>query len=237
MISERIRTKKTCYICVANVRTTVLAQKDRVFCRIHNESFLTIPDGMPLVWAAWTAGKHRVNRVTGPDLMTRILEISEREKYSHYFYGDTEETLLKMIGIIRDRFQGITIVGFSSPPFRPLSEQEIDELIMEINQLRPTFLWIALGAPKQERLIYQIAERIESTVIIGVGAAFRFMIGEYKHPSKVIQNLGLEGVWWRFMKNPFREGMWYCYHIPAFFCLLAQVLINRFLNKDPWKTL
>jgi|SRR5208283_156161 len=230
-IDDRVRDRKPAYICVANVRTTVLSQKDAGFCAIQNSSFLTIPDGMPLVWFARLAGYGRVERVTGPDLMSTLLEMSGAKGYRHYFYGDNEETLKKMLGVVRMKYPQAAVAGVFSPPFRELSTDEIAQSAKTINELKPTFVWIALGAPKQERLIAEMMHYIDEAIIVGVGAAFRFMIGEYRHPHPMVQKMGLEGVYWRFAKNPLREAKWYLHHIPAFGLLMMRMLIKRIAGK------
>ena len=232
LIKKQIRLRKPAYICVANVRTTVLSQKNAVFCKIQNESYLTIPDGMPLVWYARLAGYQNVDRVIGADLMMKLFELSGQYGFSHYLYGDTNETLAGILNVINEKYPDVNIVGTFSPPFRPLSDLEVKEFVGEINRLKPTFLWVALGAPKQEHLIVRMMDYIDQSIVIGAGAAFRFIIGEYKHPPALIQKCGLEGVYWRFMKDPATEAKWYLYHIPAFGKLMAAMLIQRMFGRQ-----
>ena len=227
LLDERVQERLPAYVCVANVQATVLSQRDPDFCRIQNDSFLTIPDGMPLIWYARMSGEQTIARVTGPDLMIEILTMSSRCGYSHYFYGDTQETLWEMKRVIADRFPGAAIVGMESPPFRSLSDKELDETVRNINRLRPSFVWVALGCPKQERWIARVFPHIQSGILVGVGAAFRFLIGEYRHPSRALQRCGLEGIFWRGLKRPVYVAKWYAYHIPAFGFLLAKELAKR----------
>jgi len=227
LIDERINLGRSAYICVANVRTTVLSQTDKPYCEIQNGSFLTVPDGMPLVWFAKLAKVKNVERVVGADLMTKMLELSKEKGYSHYFLGDTESTLAKMTQIIANRYPGTIIKASFSPPFRELTDGEISNIAQEINCLKPTFVWIALGAPKQERFMARIVGQLDKSILLGVGAAFRFVIGEYKHPPKLLQMCGLEGFCWRFLSNPIGEACWYCYHIPVFGYFLLTAMIKR----------
>lgn len=232
MIDDRVRAAAAAYICVANLETTFMARKDESLCRVQNDAFLTLPDGMPLVWYARLAGLRAVERVTGPDLLLRELESSAQTGYSHYFYGDTPETISKMAHILRERFPGAVVKGMHSPPFRPLTEAEVSEAVEAINSLRPTFVWVGLGAPKQELWMARVIPRIHTSILIGVGAAFRFLIGEYRHASPLVQTLGLEGVYWRFLKRPIWETRWYCVHTPAFVWLLAGMLLRRVVGKS-----
>lgn len=223
LIEDQACEMSPAYICIANAETTVLSQRDSDFCRIQNESLLTVPDGMPLIWYARIKGEKSVERITGHGLMKEILQMSPEYGYTHYFYGDTKETLLKMKKRIHSLYPGAEIRGMYSPPFRPLRDYEIHDTITEINRLKPTFVWVALGAPKQERWMVRVLPHIDSSILIGVGAAFRFLTGEYRDPPIFVKISGLTGLFWR------RSGRtrWYCYHIPAFGILMLKGFVRR----------
>jgi N-acetylglucosaminyldiphosphoundecaprenol N-acetyl-beta-D-mannosaminyltransferase len=227
LLAARARRGLPAYVCVTGVNGAVLSQRDGDFCRIQNESFLTVPDGMPLVWYARMMGRQGIERVSGPDLMTEVLRISPQHGYTHYFYGDTNDTLQSMRRIIDDRYPGTAIVGMYSPPFRPLTDDELGAAVQEINRLRPTFVWVGLGCPKQERWIGRVFPRIESSILLGVGAAFRFLAGEYQHPPRILQVCGLEGIFWRILRRPGYCIKWYVYHVPMFGCIFVKGLARR----------
>jgi len=229
LLTARARENRPAYVCVTGVNGTVLSHRDRDFCRIQNESFLTVPDGMPLIWYARMMGERTMERVSGPDLMIEVLKRSAGCGYTHYFYGDTDETLQRMRRMIEDRFPQTTIVGMYSPPFRPLTDSEVDATVSEINRLRPTFVWVGLGCPKQERWMGRVFPQIESSILVGVGAAFRFLIGEYRHPPRLIQFCGLEGIFWRALRRPHYVITWYAYHVPAFGSICLRGFAKRLL--------
>lgn len=227
VLHEQVKRNQSEYVCVSNVRTTMLAQKDDDFCRIQNKSLLTVPDGMPLVWIAKVAGVGCVERITGYSLMAHVFASSVQNGYSHYFLGDTEATLVRLNAIVQDRYSGIDVRGSFSPPFRNLTDLELLDIADQINRVKPSFVWVALGAPKQERFMAQLVERLHGPIMIGVGAAFRSMVGEYPCAPPWAQACGLEGVFWRFRKNPVREGWWYCRHIPPVVWFLGAAVRQR----------
>jgi N-acetylglucosaminyldiphosphoundecaprenol N-acetyl-beta-D-mannosaminyltransferase len=231
LLTTRARERQPAYVCVTGVNGTVLAQRDPEFCRIQNASFLTVPDGMPLIWYARMMGERRMERVSGPDLMMETLRLSEDRGYTHYFYGDTEETLGRMRRTLADRYPRARIAGTYSPPFRPLTDSEMNATVDEINRLRPTFVWVGLGCPKQERWMARVFPRMESSILLGVGAAFRFLIGEYRHPPRVIQFCGLEGIFWRVRHRPGYVVRWYAHHVPAFGSLLLKGFTKRLTTR------
>jgi N-acetylglucosaminyldiphosphoundecaprenol N-acetyl-beta-D-mannosaminyltransferase len=229
LISRQVQSRLPAYICAANLHTTVLSQRNDKLCEILNKSLFTLPDGMPLVWYAKLVGEKMVERITGPDLMIRILEISAKHCYSHYFYGDTQQTLDQMRAIISKNYPGTEIKGIYSPPFRPLTDDEIKKTVEDINRLCPTFVWVALGGSKQEKWINRIFPQIDSSILIGVGAAFRFLTGEYRHPPKVIQACCMEGLYWRFFKHPIENIKFHCCYLPPFVMLMIKGLVKRIL--------
>lgn len=202
LLDRQAKICKPAYVCVANSRVVVLSQEDEEFCRIQNNSFLTIPDGMPLVWYAKISGLSNVEKVSGIDLMMRVLSVSKKRGYNHYFYGSTEGVLRSMkINLIK-KFGDLDIRGMVSPPFRPLTEQEKIATAKEINRMKPTFVWVGLGAPKQEFWMRDMMERIDSSILIGVGAAFLFAAGKVHRPPQWICRIGLEGLS-RCIQQPF----------------------------------
>ena len=56
------------YICLGTAYGLTEARRDPELRRIYNASWLTTPDGMPLVWL----GPNGVERVYGPDLILAV---------------------------------------------------------------------------------------------------------------------------------------------------------------------
>ena len=209
------------YICVGNVRTVVLGNKNDLYRKTVNESYMNLPDGMPLTWAGRLAGAKAIQRSSGPDFFTEFL--NEKYNVKHYLLGDTEETLITLINRIKVLHPDTIIAGYYSPPFGPLDEFDFKGIAKKIKASEADIIWVAVGAPKQDYLSAELVKYCERGTFIGVGAAFRFFIGEYKHPPRVFQLIGLEGVFWRFFKDPVNQFIWYCKHIPQYLWLLTQL--------------
>jgi N-acetylglucosaminyldiphosphoundecaprenol N-acetyl-beta-D-mannosaminyltransferase len=233
LLERQVRKKRPAYVCAANLEATMMAQRDARFRGIQNHSFLTVPDGMPLVWYARILGIRGVARVTGPDLLLEVLKISAQHGFSHYFYGDTCDTLAALKKVVADRFPGALVKGVHSPPFRELDDEEISTTVAEINRLHPSFVWVGLGCPKQEQWMARVLPHIQSAILVGVGAAFRFVIGQYRHPPRVLQSCGLEGVFWRVPHGPGGAVRWYGRHMPACGLLMLKALAKRVTQSSP----
>ena len=190
------------YICVSNVHTTVMSHKDETYRKIQNEAAMALPDGKPLSLVSRKRGFSHADRVPGPDLMPRILELSLEKGYKHYFYGSSQKTLDELKKRLEVQYKGLQIVGMYSPPFRELTEEEDNAIISQINESHPDFVWVALGAPKQERWMYAHRGKINS-VMLGVGAAFDFLAGTVERAPEWMQNLCLEWLF-RISQDPKR---------------------------------
>ena len=190
------------YICVSNVHTTIISYEDPKYCIIQNSGIMALPDGGPLSSFGRKHGHDNIDRVTGPDLMSEILKISTEQGYRHYFYGSTEVTLEKLNIRLQKNYPGIQITGMYSPPFRPVTMVEDEEIVNEINETNSDFVWIGIGAPKQERWMAIHQGKIKG-LMIGVGAGFDYHAGNIKRAPKWMQRSNMEW-FYRLMQDPRR---------------------------------
>lgn len=199
---ERLEELRGEYICISNVHTSVMAYEDQQYRKVQNEAFMAVPDGKPLVLVCRKRGFRNAKRIAGPDLMLKVLEMSQEKCYSHYFYGSTEETLEKLKENLLKSYPDLKIAGMLAPPFRPLTEEEDQEIVRKINEAKPDFIWIGLGAPKQENWMYAHRGKVNG-IMLGVGAAFDFHAGTLKRAPKWMQEYCLEWLY-RLLQDPKR---------------------------------
>ena len=197
------------YVCVANVHTTVTASEDEAYLKVQNGAVMVLPDGGPLSAYSRRHDFEEARRVTGPDLMLRLLEISPAKGYRHFFYGSTEETLERMKKRLAVDYPGLQVCGMISPPFRALTDEEDAAIVEKINEARPDFIWVGLGAPKQEIWMNQHQGRVAG-LMIGVGAGFDYYAGNIKRAPMWMQRCSLEWLY-RLMQDPKRLFMRYFY--------------------------
>ena len=201
-ITSHLEELKGNYICVSNVHTTVTAYRDEAYRKIQNSAAMALPDGQPLSIVSRARGYKEAKRVPGPDLMPELFRLSQEKGYTHYFYGGSDHTLEQLKKKILEKYPDLQIVGMYSPPYRELSVEEDARVIEQINAAKPDFLWVALGAPKQEIWMYQHRDKIHS-LMIGVGAAFDFLAGTVRRAPMWMQKLCLEWVY-RIFQDPKR---------------------------------
>ena len=200
-IFENIEAVKGNYICVSNVHTTVTAHDDPQYHKVQSESFMSLPDGKPLS----IIGKKsfpNMERVTGPDLMREIFVESKKRNLRHFFYGNTKENLEKLIQVLKRDYPYLSVAGYEASVFRDMSAEEESDLAKRINSTKPDFVWVALGAPRQECFCYRMKNRING-VMVGVGGAFNVLAGIVPEAPKWMQNLSLEWLY-RLLQEPKR---------------------------------
>lgn len=190
------------YICVSNVHTTVTAHDDPDYRKVQNGSFMSLPDGKPLSVYGKKHGHLTMDRVTGPEFMERILKDTENTDYKHYFYGTTDENLNEFIDYVKNRYPNLKIAGYEPSVFRPLTSEEEDELCNCINESNADFVWVALGAPRQEIFEAKLCKRTNA-VWTAVGGAFNVISGVIPRAPKWMQDHSLEWLY-RWSKEPKR---------------------------------
>jgi N-acetylglucosaminyldiphosphoundecaprenol N-acetyl-beta-D-mannosaminyltransferase len=213
-------------VCIANVHTVVTSLTDKDLREINQQSLMTM-DGLPLVWYARAVHKAKIKeRVCGPELMLRCLDQGRAHGWKHFFLGGKDEVLTDLVSNMQSRYPGVNIVGWHSPPFRPLSLEEDEQLVALINEHQPDFLWVGLGAPKQEKWIAAHLTKVNAPVQVGVGAAFDFHSGHVRRAPVWMQKSGLE--WLYRMLQDRRLIKRYCATNPVFLALFLRdfVVVN-----------
>ena len=190
------------YVCFSNVHTTVMAADDKEYCSILNGSAATFPDGKPVADKIRAQGYFEAERIAGPDLMSELFRQSEGTEMKHFFYGSTEKTLDSLKKQLSEKHPYMKIAGMYSPPFRELTPEEDSRIVDLINNSGADFVWIGLGAPKQEKWMAAHRDRIKG-VMLGVGAGFDFHAGTVKRAPLILQKLGFEWLY-RLIQNPKR---------------------------------
>jgi|ERR1035438_6376140 N-acetylglucosaminyldiphosphoundecaprenol N-acetyl-beta-D-mannosaminyltransferase len=206
----------------ANVHVVMEAQRDRAFREILlDDAVLNLPDGMPLIWLGRALGFDLKRRVYGPDLMRAFCESAARKGYRHFFYGGAPCVPERLAANIKGQYPETRVVGTYSPPFRPLTQTEDDEVVEMINAARPDVLWLGLGCPKQEKWAFEHRLRLHVPVIASVGQAFDIYSGRVKQAPAWMRENGLEW-FYRLITNPRRLWKRYLVYNSQFVFLLAR---------------
>ena len=214
-LAEVVRERRKGYICVTGVHGVMEAQDDANFKKILNAAFLCTPDGMPMVWAGKLNGQREMNRVYGPDLMLDVCAWSETSGAKHFFYGGADGVAELLAQKLKLKFPKLEIVGTFTPPFRALNTDEEKKLREQVTATQPDIFWIGLSTPKQEKFMAEFLPKLDTTLMIGVGAAFDFHSGRVKQAPRWMQRSGLEW-FYRLCSEPRRLAKRYFKNNPLF---------------------
>ncbi|SDX65640.1 N-acetylglucosaminyldiphosphoundecaprenol N-acetyl-beta-D-mannosaminyltransferase [Paenibacillus sp. CF384] len=219
-LNENIEKLAGDYICVSNVHTTVISYEEPEYRAVQNGGILAIPDGGPLSSIGRKRGYENMARTTGPSLMEEVFQVSVEKGYRHFFYGSTEETLNKLHTKLKDSHAGIEIAGLYSPPFRPMTDEEDKAIVELINASKPDFIWVGLGAPKQEKWMAAHQGKVNG-LMIGIGAGFDYYAANIARAPEWMQNHNLEWLY-RLIQDPKRLFKRYFHTNTRFIWLVAR---------------
>ncbi|MDD5261601.1 MAG: WecB/TagA/CpsF family glycosyltransferase [Methylacidiphilales bacterium] len=194
-------------VCACNTHIVSMARHDRKFGRVMRSFDLILPDGMPLIWEMNRRSAGLKDRVYGPYLMRRALQLLG-PPWKHFFFGGTEECLRDLEVQARLLCPNLKLAGSYSPPFRPWTELDEDEFARIIAENDPDFIWVALGGERQERWISRNLHRYRRGVFLAVGDAFELLARRRSFAPAWLQRIGLTWLY-RLIQEPKRLWLRY----------------------------
>jgi N-acetylglucosaminyldiphosphoundecaprenol N-acetyl-beta-D-mannosaminyltransferase len=223
-IREWARQGASKYVCIASVNNVMEAYDSPEFQRVMNQADLVTPDGTPVVWGLRLLGHKDASRVYGPDLTSILLRMAAETGLRVGFYGGAPATLKRLLEVVAERFRALQVAYSFSPPFRPLTPEEDEQVTDAINAAGVRILFIGLNTPKQDYWMAAHKGRVQA-VMVGVGAAFDFLAGTKRQAPRWMMPLGLEWLF-RLATEPSRLWKRYLKHNPRYAVLLALQLLG-----------
>jgi len=161
--------------------------------------------------------------------MLEVCRMSLTQGYTHFLYGGNVGVAEELRKKLEEKFPGIHILGTYTPPFRPLNERE-EELLEQVGRLKPALFWVGLSTPKQERFMAEYIHKLDTKVMIGVGAAFDIHSGHVKDAPQIFKKTGMQW-FYRLCLEPKRLWRRYLYNNPMFIYNYIKQLRN-YKRKD-----
>lgn len=211
--------------------------RDLQFHALVSEADLAVPDGMPLIWASRLQGTPLPERVAGSNLITSLNGAAAARGRSVYLLGGSPGAAEGAACVLQERFPGIRIVGIHVPPMGfERSKKLCGDIEQALVAARPDIVWVALGAPKQERAIARLRPLLPATWWLGVGNSFSFLAGQVERAPPWMQRSGLEWVH-RLVQEPGK--LWRRYivvGVPFGMRLLAGSVVKGVPNRiNAWR--
>jgi N-acetylglucosaminyldiphosphoundecaprenol N-acetyl-beta-D-mannosaminyltransferase len=201
LVTKHLEAKSKTFIVTANPITVLNARDDHNFKAALETANYVTPDGIGILLAAKFLKKPLTERITGFDLMMRLLEVANQRSYSIYLYGAHPDRLQLAVKKINENYPNITVCGYTDG--YQTGEENLKKLVAEIKEKKPDLIFVALGVPKQEIWIQKNIEQFDQGVFIGVGGSIDVLSGEVKRAPMIYQKLGIEWVY-RMLSEPTR---------------------------------
>lgn len=206
-------------VAAADAHVVTLGVHDRDYGAVLKRMDVICPDGMPVVWKlnqGLPSGERAAERVSGPDLMEALVRGNEQyPELRHFLLGGDEGTLEALSAALGAKYPAFQLAGVYAPPFRPWTEEDLENMREAVASSGANVVWVGLGCPKQERWMAEQKELLPPAVYVGVGAAFAFHAGTVKRAPAWMQRNGLEWLY-RIYREPGRLLKRYVKHNSLF---------------------
>lgn len=210
-LRERIEAGKQSTIIAVNPEKVIGAERNGELRELINSSTYQIPDGVGILLASKLKGGSISSRVTGVDMMERLIRFAAEEHHKVFLYGAKEDVVSQAKANLEAKYPGLDISGYENG-----YEQDQEKVVSKINESKATLLFVAMGSPKQELWIRENMSKLDVKVFQGVGGSFDVFAGKVQRAPLFFRKLGIEWLY-RLAKEPKR--------------LKRQLALPRFLLK------
>ena len=209
---------------VLNAAKIVLMEKDDELAGIVNSCDLISADGISIVWASRFLGNKLKERVAGIDLMQKLLETADKNRYRIFLFGAEEEIVKRVSENIKIKYKNLTLAGYRNGFFK---KEEEPEIIKQINDSRSHIVFVGFSSPKKEFFLHYNKNFLTVPFCMGVGGSFDVVAGKYSRAPIWMQRAGFEW-FYRYIQEPGR--LWKRYTINNFLFVMI-VLRYKFFKK------
>ena len=218
------------YVCLVNVHSTVEAGRSPELRAAVDDAFLSVPDGMPLVWILRRRGYAKAEKITGIEYIPSVAASGLARGTRHFFYGGAPGVAEEAGRRLSELIPGVLVVGTLSPPFADIDGWPIAELEAELRRTKPDILWVGLGAPKQELWMAKMSGALDVPVMLGVGAGIDYLGGAKPSAPTFLRHIGLEWLF-RLAMEPRRLWRRYLFGNSVFVYLLGRSALKKQLKR------
>jgi N-acetylglucosaminyldiphosphoundecaprenol N-acetyl-beta-D-mannosaminyltransferase len=222
---QAIRLRKPLMIGVVNAAKIVNMRRTPILGQAVLQSDLVLADGMAIVWASRLLRHPLPERVAGIDLFERLLQLANRQGFSVYLLGATQNVMDRLVARITRQYPNLRIVGSRDGYFK---DEEHEQIATHIRDAKPDMLFLGMTSPKKEVFLARWSAYMQVAVCHGVGGSFDVLSGQTKRAPATWQKLGLEWLY-RVVQEPRR--MWRRYLVTN--TLFLWLLLREFFHATP----
>ena len=226
IVEDAVANDKHIHHTVVNAGKIVLMQEDKELEKSVNEADLINADGQAVVWASKMLGSPLPERVSGIDLMEKLVKRSFEKGYRCYFLGAEEDVVSNLITLYKKKYSNNVIAGYRNGYFKKSDEKSIAKVISQSNA---NILFVAITSPKKEIFLNTYKKELKNiNFIMGVGGSFDVIAGKVNRAPKWMQDFGFEWLY-RVIQEPRRMFMRYLVGNTKFIYLVLKecFLLNR----------
>ncbi len=232
LIRDFVESESPHHIVTVNLDFLSIADRNPHFRSLLNSADLAVADGMPLVWLSRLRGTPLTERVAGVELVDDSCRLAAESGRGVFLLGAAPGVAELAGQRLQERHPGLRIVGSYSPPMGPLRRRENDRIIRMIRDANPGFLFVALGAPRQDEWIRANLHELGVPVAMGVGCVFDLLAGVSRRAPGWMQAAGLE---WAYRLGREPRRLWRRYilnDLPVFGRLLLSGIRTTTTTTD-----
>jgi len=171
-----------------------------LFDNFTSNEAIIIPDGVGTVIASKMVKEPVKEKIAGIEVMEGIIDYCVKNEKGIYLIGATQEVLDQCVKNLKEKFPSIKIVGYHNGFF---DLDNCKNIIDDVKNKEPYTLFVAMGAPRQEKFIIKYMEQLPCKIFMGVGGSFDVIAGKVNRAPKWMINVGLEW-FYRVSKEPWR---------------------------------
>ena len=201
-LSEYIDTTDAHMVVTPNAEILYVCHEDEEVKKIINSASFVAPDGIGVVYAAKSYGTPLKEKVPGCELGYNLLFEAAKKNAGVFLFGAKPGVADLAAKNLKEKVPGLIISGTRDGYFKPEDEPEI---IKQINDSGAKILWVCLGAPRQEKWMYEHREELNVGVMLGLGGSMDVYAGTVQRAPKLFIKLGCEWLY-RLIKEPWRLG-------------------------------
>ncbi len=232
-VEHHLLRRESTHIVNLNPHHFLFAREDHEFGKICASGDIVFADGIGIVFASVLQKKGIRYRYTGLDVMVKLCTLSAEKNYSIFLFGGQNGIVQRCAAHLRQLFPTLKIAGVLEPPnVRDIDEFDNEEIVRLVNETKPDFLFVALGAPKQEKWIEGYRNKLNVPVMMGVGGSFDILGGRFSRAPRWMRALGFEWLH-RLRMEPRRLAGRYLVGIPRFLLLVLRLKFRSKPNQPP----